>query len=906
MKYSIAKILSENSDYDSLTIAIIEEAILTIYPNGMSYKNSIYLIHDYIRTLQQYDITQIKFQSLPSFSIGKRYKRLFLSIAIARVEASPSKGDNIKYLEIARRFKPSLHIDHQISFKPFFDGRLTINDIYLIPTRNQVKSNNGETIYSAWGCRLKNPVLRAVLKESPYANKIACFGHSTKDAAKNLEGIDKCLEEGELLSHRDLCDILFWTVVTRLKEQHPRNPLGYIGKWITVCQLIVESHKNYRFFRNNKYLTTGLLFNLKLTSFIKKGFTQIEKIYVYHDYKTLDGVNSAISLEISNPHTRRIIRQYLDYRLKTGKSSPIKSFINLFEQSLGDSAANIQSYKSFDNESVFWTQVLFFATRANKSDTKTVRRSIMRILEFYRILFELYPSHPFFEESTSLSQRVIQIQKPIAKVIAEGYTLIRYKEMMDAPPQEKIILIIKNLDEYSGRFLKDDFMIMDFSRIPDSYYRNLVKEYCFSSTKQVADFGSHHILIRVFSTVTFLIDSKTSHWRRTLYSDDGSRIRAITLETLQKTSPCSDFSIKHYLNTTYRFFRWAEENNVLSINNELFYKHFSWSLDSQETGFRQSITDETLSRLGDYLYGKSKSSVLNLLIFILFVLVIRIPGIRIGDLTDLERNCIRTTHKTNSFHLLTHTKNTRRFRTKKESFSIDKQTRDILLYAIDITSNYRKKKGQSPMSEYIFLYPSKIGIIHLPDNRFSIELKKACIELKLPPITPNKLRKTKMNLTWEYTQQTQGGTWVKKALTHHKDLTVTYQHYLDRTRERIIGQLFGFNIGEEYEVKDSQDKVIQTIPKEYIASRFDAEQQLGKCVSPSARCEGEAYLPCLLCRNFRTTPEFKKAFLAELEAIDSMIDKETDIQHDKDDLLTKRRLICNYLVAIMNFEKTTN
>ena len=907
MKSLIQKKLTEFHISDPLERTVLEEAILMVFRDGLNLWNRHAILDSFFDSYKNHDLSSISPESIKSINIisfEQTVEKIWISIVFVLTEKRTTVTENRFFFDRFESLIPSLDCNHQVSFHPFFDKRYTLDDIYPIVTRRHARAQKDELIHSVITCKLNNPVLRDTFQSIIDSDKTFLLGHGFPDVSQRLEELDMCLNEGELLTYRSFTDILFWSVVDRIKKEHPHKTKALLRSWIAISKWIVSSHEKHPFFKQSKCLSIGLLLNVKLCDFIMKQYSGAEQIYLFHDSHTSAKIDSAISLNIKNPLTRSIIRQYLDIRFSSYTTFKLlHNFIILFEPSLGEYASTINSYKSFDNDSLFWAQVQFFCKDVDISNSILVNHSLRRLLDFYRALFELYPDYPFFENSRSLSKRVIHLYAPITKVVSEGYTFVKYTENMSTPKEDKILLLVQDFDEYSANCYKDDVFSMDFSMIPDLFYRNLVKEYVFSSPQRIVDKGSRQSLSKLFSEASFLIDPSTQKWRRLLVSDDGHSFRNLILKHVTKANDgtWSEFTAKHQLNIANRFFKWAEENG-LTINSALFFNYFGWSLNSDEKGLSQSISDDDLIKIGDYLYEKSKESVVEMLVFIAFLLVLRTP-LRLFDIVKLERNCLRTTHKRNSFRIETYSKSSRRFQVKKESYTVDRQSRDLVLYAIEITSSYRRKLGQSKWSEYIFIHESIRGIIPINTSMINSRVQEACEKCGLPVRTYRNLRKTRMNIIWEFASQEKGGDWIRKDLTHHQDLAVTRKHYLDRNREQIIGQLLGFNIGDRFEIQESQKKVLQNIPDKYNTNRFDTEKQLGKCFSPSEKCDGEVYLPCLLCKNFRTTPEFKKAFLAELSIIDALLDSETDIRHDKDDLLTKRKLICNYLVAINDFEK---
>ena len=907
MKSLIQKKLTESHFSDPLERTALEEAILLVFPDELNLWNRHPILDSFFDSYKNHNLSSITPESIKNINIISNehtVEKLWLGILFVLAAKAPADPENALFLKRFGHLIPSLDCDHQVSFHPFFDKSYSLEDIYPIVTRNHAKTRKNALVKSVIACKLNNSVLKDTFKAIVDSDRIEIIGHGYPTATRRMEMIDRCLKKDELSSVYNLSDVLFWTVVERIKNEYKHEAKGILAAWISISRWIISTHKHHRFFKKSKCLSTGFLFNPRLNEFIGKYFTSIDQIYLYHDPQTDEKVDSALYLNIKNPQTNRIVRRYLDQRFGLQYHLEKKAlFVKTFELSLGDYADTIVSYKSFDNVSLFWTQVHFYCKDVDTTNSSLVIHAISNLCGFYRILFELYPNHPFFENSSCISKRAIALVTPIVKVVAEGYSFVKYSEELSTPKEDKILLLVHGFDKYSADCYKDDVIYMDFSSIPDLFYRNLLKEYVFSSPQRIVDKGSRFFLTRLFSVATFLIDPSTTQWRRTLVSDDGHSFRSLILKHLGQATDgkWSELTAKHELNIVNRFFKWAEENG-LSINNALFFRYFGWSLDSEETGLSQSFSDDDLIKIGDYLYEKSKESVVEMLVFIVFILILRTP-IRAFDVVKLERNCLRTTHKANSFRVETYSKSSRRFQKKKESYTVDRQSRDIILYAIEITSGLRRQLGQSAWSEYVFLHKSRKGIIPINLKMFNSRLQEACVNCKIPVRTYRNLRKTMMNITWEFVSQEKGGEWIRKNLTHHQNLSVTRKYYLDRNRELIIGQLLGFNIGDRFEIQESQKKILQSIPDKYNTNRFDTEKQLGKCFSPSEKCDGEVYLPCLLCKNFRTTPEFKKAFLAELSIIDALLDTETDIRHDKDDLLTKRKLICNYLVAINDYEK---
>lgn len=134
----------------------------------------------------------------------------------------------------------------------------------------------------------------------------------------------------------------------------------------------------------------------------------------------------------------------------------------------------------------------------------------------------------------------------------------------------------------------------------------------------------------------------------------------------------------------------------------------------------------------------------------------------------------------------------------------------------------------------------------------------------------------------------------------HKDFITTMKHYIRPEIRNYLEVLYKVKIGNvtiKGEIVGNLEDTNMNIPKDI--SEITVKRGCGFC---SCDCVSNENIDCLICRNFVVTIDRIPFFEESIKEIDSNIKNES-IMHEKEHLISIKKLYVSYLGALYTFKK---
>lgn len=597
-----------------------------------------------------------------------------------------------------------------------------------------------------------------------------------------------------------------------------------------------------------------------------------------------------------NPLIKEIMKEMLSHKGSFKWHYYNHEIIRDFEKSFGGLENKITQLSDF-GELTFWSQINNIRSNSALS-IKYKRDCYKTIVNFYRNLDIMYPEQKYFSQAGTMSRSLLFSNK-ITIYIENDYFFTTYNPEKKAEILEhsKIVFIFRGYDHLSTRISPDVYHTVNLSSINSVFYRKEILSYYLS-------FPSPSFVL--FPTlISHLMDGLTQ--LESLKQGKNYPMPELNHCTVQEA-----IFIKAYLNKKYRslrtnnnavgmlrrFFLWEKEfQHNISID-PMFLDYLVQYEEPSKLG-GTSIPQDDLIKIINVFRKRAEINNENFILYVMFQLLL-LTEFRIGQICNLRISCIVPTAKKDQFEIHSETKTSNG---RKTHSIITNTTKELLLDAIKRTDNLREELSQTEYADFIFLYKSKLGPARpIFSEKFRDFFQDCCNEAGTKNYHCTNLRDTHMTKAFEFCIRNGKSDIEMGILSKHKHIDTTKNHYIEIELEKMLETTYGIIIGDQNLI-DHTPKIVDSIPSEYDNSKSIVEHGCGICTSE--HCVNTTVLPCLTCSKFITTVEHEIFFVKAINLLEQRLDK-AKTPHDKEDLITIKKLYVLYLEAIYQKKEGLN
>lgn len=565
-----------------------------------------------------------------------------------------------------------------------------------------------------------------------------------------------------------------------------------------------------------------------------------------------------------------------------------------FADSLDEMLDSVKAYTDL-NERTFWQQINYYKG-VFEEGTSDLNFAIRAVCNFYRWLVNTYPDHNFFVDSFHMNRQLLFSYR-LPEIIEKDYHVKTLDPKNPPLGKANVCFIIRNMGHLSTNITDDDFFTVTLEPLQSQFYKDLIIRYLVSAPSvTLITWAGQLGYIR--DGLCFLeklkkekgypnpdlkyLNTKEAIFIRNFYYDE-----KIQLSTMNNK-----------IGAIRRFFDWCKVNNLLTFE-DMFPDYLrQYEEPPKTTG--HAVPDAELVKLHDCIVEHAENDYLWQLILYIFHLLLD-TDFRISQLLHLDVNCIEPSVKAGEYVLRSNTKVTHDVR--PHTFVITEATYRLLLETINFTEDVRERCSDPNLQDYIFLYEGTVkSICLMPIKKVSNSLKSACCEAGIPQYTPSNLRDTYMTKSFEYIQRHGKSDIEMGLLSKHKSIDTTKSHYIQQNLEKMLEATYGVDLAGIDDI-GADSKVVDTIPDNLRSTEHDVQDGCGKCKSDD--CFAKGSVPCLICKDFLTTAEHEKFFIAAIEKIDQAINR-TSCRHDVEDLVITKTLYVKFLEAIYKRKEMSN
>lgn len=745
-------------------------------------------------------------------------------------------------------------------------------------------------------------IIDTEIKDTRLANYLKVFSNSYDDfKKKNFININKhymnIISLFENICIEDLTWDLLCVQVKQIKS----------GSQLLISFYNMLLSKNIYLGKFSKYLYESkcldILSSTSHVSYEKIFFSGSNPKNIYIFYSSHKKSNLNLYLNIEDDYLRNIIISYLKYQEKKSNSSYVdylQKFVEHFEDSLANTVIKPKKYEDF-KFSIFKVQYNFYKINFDNNSIFFLLKS------FYIFIIETFELNgykkSFFNESNV--DKIYFYRTNFMNLFDKGYNLVYLNKLDSLPIHDKWLLNPNGYEELSTAIYSTEYIPLNFERVKNLEMRNELKEWFFYSNCNLENL--RHMLISLFNYFEFVEVDEIKEFPINLYKvEDNINYNPIFSENnillyrgyiSQKLSQHSINSIVKSLNSFLKFLK----NKNYNLNPKIFSYLTCEPIRNIKS---KVIIEEDLVKITNKLKElKLNGDLIDNLMWIFFNILIT-TNFRPSEITNLRRDCIVEAMKTGEYIITSQNNDKVKMNTKTSygktiEVNPSEHTLRSIKEAIKLTENFIDQ-ATDEVKKYIFIFKNRKGLVEpIKLYRFYKIFKKITNDLDLvgAPYNLYDCRHTYMTTLFEEAMK-EGN--LKKALiaSGHKNIATTIKYYIKPEVKSYLEAFHKVKIGNV----EIQGTIVQNLNDANIKIPNDikeitVKQGCGYCVG---NCSINENIDCLICRNFIVTLDRLPFFQESISKIDKVIQNEI-IQHEKEHLVSIKKLYVGYITAIHSF-----
>lgn len=557
---------------------------------------------------------------------------------------------------------------------------------------------------------------------------------------------------------------LYWKGVELPFQKYVKERLLYTA--VYAVRYCIDQHKEEC---SLAPLFVSVIRGKEFATFLQNGWTGTGVIGIAG---TSDGSRTVIrEFHFRNMMLSHIYCDYYECGIASVRTSEFNAFADEFEESLGDYSQGIKSYADF-SENTLLQQTRYFCTRYLSEPGKS-RKALRHIVGFYRFLLTKEEGGRIFDDG-NFSPSLLKCMT-VLRYLSEGWEFIDYKTIGEKESRRRLVVVIKDMREFSTRFGNGDAIAVDLSQIESEYYRNIIWRY-FRSNKS---FLTRVSCINHIAEALHLIEpTKRGTGKITIFTDaDARQIQATILE-----KSIQDQTVIQIFGELRNFFIWTNNNGLITAQSDYTIECLAYHAEGIYTRTKQQAiprqdADRILGRMSMEAERSYRGAVMFTIVALLASTCFRPSQICCMNVQSITL-CIEDGYCT----IRGVTKISKG--DKSESIA-HPQAYNWLTDIIGRSAEMRERCYDRDVNDKVFLLDGDTGFRVVKESDVKEEIARVCDILELPRWTPYSFRKMYATV-WDELDRSLGyhGELAAQGMGHSSYKT-TRDHYIDRTFEEF-------------------------------------------------------------------------------------------------------------------------
>ncbi|TQS71909.1 site-specific integrase [Ornithinibacillus gellani] len=528
------------------------------------------------------------------------------------------------------------------------------------------------------------------------------------------------------------------------------------------------------------------------------------------------------------------------------------------------------------NAETFKQQYYFYKTKEKGSN------SITLLKKFYLMLLSYSDGRNILNWKDGLDGNMLQLVS-FNKNYEKGFLPIPLNPFDPIPEYDKWLIMPNGLENTTTKINSFSYRPVNFQPTKDEKLKFGLKHWFWNSnTSLPARIDYTQICIKF---INFIFDLRNDYSIRKVTSSDERIDSFIVEEVFSYVQFIKGNKMNNsYISVVRGFLTYLQENNLYKIEPSVF--KYLVTKTAQVNNTSKDISDELLINIENKLKENSADNYLNTLYYIVFHIAIA-TEFRISQILNLKISCLVKDVK-RDYYLESHSKVSNG---KKVKVPITPYTKRYIETAIKFTQDVRDECKNPSIKEQIFIHNNSAYNYKVISVRsFSDYLKRICNQLGIESFTAHNLRDTYMTKSIEYAMKQNMSEMELRALTNHKQLNTTTNHYV---AEKIKDYLEATHM-----VVIGNPTIKGNIVTETDHSNKDlVNENCGYC--PYESCiQTKGNLDCLMCSGFIATVDRIPFYEEKIAKIDKDI-KSSKSQATRDKHVVVKRLYLAYLEKLL-------
>jgi len=561
-------------------------------------------------------------------------------------------------------------------------------------------------------------------------------------------------------------------------------------------------------------------------------------------------------------------------------------YINMFEMILESMEDKYELYdvNSFSDDTFFQS--------FNYLNNKINRKGLTALINFYLWVLKNIDDNAKLNNFRLLRETTLKYLFLLPR-LEDGFRLVNYNTYEDPPIYPKMLLTPTS-SYMVGASQIDRVAVLNISEINNIVLQKFYIEFYWK--EQSCNFFLRHKSYSPLRNFLKILDCKYKGNKTEIEisAHDINEFQSIYLsQNLANSTIAKKYLvIKHFLD-------FLEKNKYVRIE-PLLYRMLIHK-DNEKNSYKEAYTKDEIQRLKCALekaYKDEQGQIINSLyqIYYYVFLIMTASEIRLSSIMYLQVNCIQQTLSQKGRSEYKVLINSKTDDGEMEEINITNYVKKIIDEVVAATKEIREMAG-SPEKSMLFIYLriGKKAISSIRFDQFTTYIKRVCKEHNIDYKRSAGIRNYYMQTVSNYISKTGKNATLIPILTHHSSKV----HAASYDKVNMIDfcqKYYHVEIGNVYLTGQISNNSV-----------FDDESKVvnGCGFCSQKHCIKQGKLDCFMCSSFVTTISCIPYYESEIEALDKQLMNEK-ISHEKDFLLSKKKLLVGYLSQLMGLKGEVN
>ena len=542
-------------------------------------------------------------------------------------------------------------------------------------------------------------------------------------------------------------------------------------------------------------------------------------------------------------------------------------FFQEFEASLGFAPDSLEDF----TVEVFDRQMRWFDGKHGSYDINSTNRFIRRF--YLHVCSLLPPDQRQFSVETGLTPSILH-HNTLFKYWKAGFRAVVHNPL-DPPPSNPRWFMLPNEDEMTRTNMRPEPWVVDLS-YPVPELERLVVGWIWTECDNVAGMRRIPSILKDYLS---LVEEGGKPWRATSAS--------VTKFLARKKQAMDRSGIRHVKGWLRSFLRYVQRTGIVEVDPSCIMllsvseKNRRWEPDAST-----AVPTSDLKAVLELLDKKSEGDSFYEIMYVALVTQSLTP-LRIGDVLDLKRSDLVAGLDGTTMAVETSTKTDGYGRRRVQ---VPRGVGELLDAVVTLTDGLAQR-ALPEVRDCIFIYEghARTAIKKVRVYELTRRLRIVCDEAGVPRFTPRNIRRR-----YETEVVLQGvkrniSRLALRPLTGHASIAVTERYYVREEIKEYLQAVHGIEIGQPV----IKGEVASEVEADLCDSKNAVEGGAGYC--RNSECDIAGTVTCLMCSGFVTEPGCIPEMEEAVMALDVRIAECGTCQHERDHLLSVKRLYLGYL-----------